>query len=37
MNNKINICKDCKTKLICVGYHKESPDYRKYICPKCKK
>ncbi len=33
----VNICKDCKSKLICVGEHKECKDYRKWICPKCDK
>jgi len=34
---KLNICKDCGTELICVGYHKECPDYKKWECIKCKK
>ena len=33
----MNECKDCGTKLICVGQHPEQKDYRKWICPKCDK
>jgi len=33
---KMNNCKDCGSKLICIGTHPECPDYRKWECPKCK-
>lgn len=29
----MNECKECKTELVCVGYHTEAPDYRKWVCP----
>jgi hypothetical protein len=29
------ICKKHNTKMINVGFYKESPDYRKWICLKC--
>jgi hypothetical protein len=29
----MNECKECKTKLVCVGKHEEAPDYNKWICP----
>lgn len=31
-----NNCKDCNTELMCLGVHKEAPEYRKWECPTCK-
>jgi len=30
-------CKDCKSEMVQDGYHKEAPDYKKWVCPVCDK
>jgi hypothetical protein len=32
---KMNICKECKSELICVGVYGGAKDYRRWLCPKC--
>jgi hypothetical protein len=33
----MNECKKHKTKLINIGYHKKSPQYKEWICMECLK